>query len=307
MNGRNMYESFEIVENEYGKASVRMLHLRREGIVHTIREFEVDTSLTLDDTKDYTKGDNEDIIATDSQKNTVYLLAKRHGVTDPERFAMLLAEHFLAEYSWVLAAKIGVRMHPWERMRVEDGIHNHAFISNPVYERFTTVLLRRGAEIKVTSGLRNMRIIKTTQSSFSNFVDDAYRTLPDTNDRIASTIVQSHWNYSPAAAKFCYDKAFDLVKSTICEVWAGPAKHGIHSASLQKTLYDTERLVLERVPQVTKIHMALPNAHYFAVDLSKFPSPVGGTRFNDEVFQPVDKPSGFIQAALSRSDLRSRL
>lgn len=53
--------------------------------------------------------------------------------------------------------------------------------------------------------------------------------------------------------------------------------------------------------------MALPNAHYFAVDLSKFPSQVGGTRFNDEVFQPVDKPSGFIQASLSRSDLRSRL
>ena len=159
MNARNMYERFEIVENEYGKANVRLLHLRREGIVHSIREFEVDTSLTLDDTKDYTKvaffsnsfeymnihvnpifqGDNEDIIATDSQKNTVYLLAKRHGVTDPERFAMLLAQHFLDEYSWVLAAKIGVRMHPWERMRVEDGIHNHAFISNPVYERFTTV------------------------------------------------------------------------------------------------------------------------------------------------------------------------
>ena len=55
MNARNMYERFEIVENEYGKANVRMLHLRREGLVHSIREFEVDTSLTLDDTKDYTK------------------------------------------------------------------------------------------------------------------------------------------------------------------------------------------------------------------------------------------------------------
>ena len=55
MNGRNVYESFHITENEYGKANVRMLHLRREGLVHTIREFEVDTSLTLDDTKDYTK------------------------------------------------------------------------------------------------------------------------------------------------------------------------------------------------------------------------------------------------------------
>ena len=57
MNGRNIYERFEIVENEYGKASVRMLHLRWEGLVHTIREFEVDTSLTLEDTKDYTKVD----------------------------------------------------------------------------------------------------------------------------------------------------------------------------------------------------------------------------------------------------------
>ena len=65
-------------------------------------------------------------------------------------------------------------------------------------------------------------------------------------------MVQSQWNYSPTAAKFCYDKAFDLVKSAICEVFAGPAKHGIHSASLQKTPYDTERLVLERVPQVRR-------------------------------------------------------
>ena len=64
-------------------------------------------------------------------------------------------------------------------------------------------------------------------------------------------MVQSQWNYSSAASsKFCYDKAFDMVRSTICEVFAGPAKHGIHSASLQKTLYDTEKMVLERVPQV---------------------------------------------------------
>ena len=44
------------------------------------------------------------------------------------------------------------------------------------------------------------------------------------------------------------------MKDTICEVFAGPAKHGIHSASLQKTLYDTERLVLERIPQVTNFY-----------------------------------------------------
>ncbi len=54
MPAHNVYERFQIVENEYGKSYVRLLHLRREGPVHTIREFEVDTSLTLNNVKDYT-------------------------------------------------------------------------------------------------------------------------------------------------------------------------------------------------------------------------------------------------------------
>lgn len=36
----------------------------------------------------------------------------------------------------------------------------------------------------VVSGIKGMMLLKTTQSSFVNFVDDAYRTLPDAKDRI---------------------------------------------------------------------------------------------------------------------------
>lgn len=36
----------------------------------------------------------------------------------------------------------------------------------------------------VESGIHGLRVLKTTQSSFVNFVDDAYRTLPDAADRI---------------------------------------------------------------------------------------------------------------------------
>ena len=32
---------------------------------------------------------------------------------------------------------------------------------------------------EVTSGLKNLRVLKTRQSSFADFVDDEYRTLPD--------------------------------------------------------------------------------------------------------------------------------
>lgn len=36
----------------------------------------------------------------------------------------------------------------------------------------------------VISGLNNLRVLKTTQSAFVNFVDDEYRSLPDMHDRI---------------------------------------------------------------------------------------------------------------------------
>lgn len=75
-----MEEGLGWVARGYGKSSVKLLHVRREASVHIIKEYEVDTQLTLATDKDYLAGDNSDVVATDSQKNTVYILAKRHGV-----------------------------------------------------------------------------------------------------------------------------------------------------------------------------------------------------------------------------------
>ena len=79
-----MEEGLEWVARGYGKGNVKLLHVRREGPVHSIKEYEVDTQLTLETDKDYLWGDNSDVVATDSQKNTVYVLAKRHGVSEKE-------------------------------------------------------------------------------------------------------------------------------------------------------------------------------------------------------------------------------
>lgn len=68
-------------DRRYGKNFVRLLHVKREGKRHTVRELEVSTNLTLNDTRDFVFGDNSQIIATDSQKNTVYILAKQNGVS----------------------------------------------------------------------------------------------------------------------------------------------------------------------------------------------------------------------------------
>lgn len=75
-----MEPGMDWVYRGYGKSAVKILHVRRDGPVHSIKEYEVDTQLTLDSDKDYLDGDNSDVVATDSQKNTVYILAKKYGV-----------------------------------------------------------------------------------------------------------------------------------------------------------------------------------------------------------------------------------
>ena len=71
--------------------------------------------------------------------------------------------------------------------------------------------------------------------------------------------------------------------------------------------YISQVQILQAVPQIEQIYMALPNKHYFSVDLSKFPKSVGGSTNNNEVFMPVDKPAGYITSTLGRKDLKSKL
>ena len=68
--------------------------------------------------QEYDTGDNSDVIATDSQKNTVYILAKLHGVASPEEFGLLVTDHFLSTYPWVTKSRVEVSLHPWRRILV---------------------------------------------------------------------------------------------------------------------------------------------------------------------------------------------
>lgn len=115
-----------------------------------MKELEVSTRLTLSTEKDYLKGDNSDIIATDSQKNVVYLLAKKYGVKSPEDFAIQLCNHFMTKYDHVMKTSIRVEEVMWNRVNYGDHVnvklHNHAFIHTPICTRSASAVLKRGGE-----------------------------------------------------------------------------------------------------------------------------------------------------------------
>ena len=73
----------EVTVTEYGKNWVRLMRVRQEGDKYFITELRVNTRLELSTHKDYLEGDNRDVVATDSQKNTVLVLAKQNQVRCP--------------------------------------------------------------------------------------------------------------------------------------------------------------------------------------------------------------------------------
>ena len=66
----------------------------------------------------------------------MYLLAKKHGVGNPEQFALLVARHFLQTYDWVIKAEVTVEALRWSRVRQN---HVHAFVAEPTYTRWAKV------------------------------------------------------------------------------------------------------------------------------------------------------------------------
>lgn len=99
-------------------------------------------------------GDNSDIIATDSQKNTVYLLAKKFGVKSPEDFAITLTRHFLTKYRHVKEAHVHIEEYPWERIAYTNSEnqprkHNHAFLFTPTAMRYCDVIHQRGKYLQM--------------------------------------------------------------------------------------------------------------------------------------------------------------
>ncbi|XP_073332232.1 uricase [Pagrus major] len=290
-------QNVEFVRTGYGKNTVKVLVIRRQGSHHSIIELKADVELTLKSRKDYLTGDNSDIIPTDTIKNTVHALAKLKGVKTIEQFSLDICNHFLTSFNHVLRAKVHMEEAPWKRLEKNGVEHAHAFIFSPEACRFCDVEQNLNGIPVLHSGVQNMTVLKTTQSGFVGFHRDRFTTLQEAKDRCFCTSVYSRWRYNKIQ-DVNFDAAWKCVKETIIEKFAGPYDSGEYSPSVQKTLYETQVLVLDRVPEVDEIEMVMPNKHYFTIDMTKM-----GLSNKDEVLLPLDNPSGNITGTVRRKQL----
>ncbi|KAF4021635.1 hypothetical protein G4228_013217 [Cervus hanglu yarkandensis] len=261
---RNDYQKndeVEFVQTGYGKDMVKVLHIQRDGKYHSIKEVATSVQLTLSSKREYLHGDNSDIIPTDTIKNTVHVLAKFKGN--------------------------GVK-------------HVHAFIHTPTGTHFCEVEQLRSGPPVIHSGIKDLKVLKTTQSGFEGFLKDQFTTLPEVKDRCFATQVYCKWRYHQGR-DVDFEATWEAVRGIVLEKFAGPCDKGEYSPSVQKTLYDTQVLSLSQLPEIEDMEISLPNIHYFNIDMSKM-----GLINKEEVLLPLDNPYGRITGTVKRK-LTSRL
>jgi urate oxidase len=277
-----------LAQNTYGKNAVNLSKIIRHKDYHEFRHISVKVSLQGDFETAYTLGDNSKILATDTQKNTVYALAKDHFTASAEEFGLFLANYFISNNPQVSQATIDIDEHNWGRMMIEGKLHPHAYNSSG-NEKHTTTIVQNSAGVEINSGIKNMLILKTTDSGFEHFIREKYTTLKETSDRIFATECKVSWVWNNTNIDFT--ALYQSIRNSLLKTFA------FHkSLSVQQTLYAMGEDVLSEFSQVKEINLVMPNKHHIPFNLEQF-----GMENQNDIFIATDEPFGYITGTIKRN------
>lgn len=276
-----------LADSAYGKSKIRLVQVLRRGNRHTLADLTVAIRFEGDYETSYSGGDNSDVLPTDTMKNTVYALAAREAVTEPEAFGLRLGHHFLDRNPKLTRVRIDLTEHPWRSITIGGRDHGQAFMHRGPDTRTATVQMTRDHTM-VGAGVSDLMILKTSHSAFAGFPRDEYTTLPETRDRLLATSLTATWHYRDEETDF--STCWQAVRRTLLEAFA---EHD--SQSVQHTLYAMGQAVLDNTDDVSAIRLVMPNKHHLPFDLSRF-----GLENRNEIFVATEEPYGLIEATLTR-------
>lgn len=104
-----------------------------------------------------------------------------------------------------------------------------------------TFLLKAGPPV-IHSGIKDLKVLKTTQSGFEGFIKDQFTTLPEVKDRCFATQVYCKWRYRNRDVDFEATWYELVLGPTLAQVVSalvlGPAVHEVFN--LKGTLEATQ-------------------------------------------------------------------
>lgn len=271
--GKDNIRLYKVKKNEDGTQEVteQTVCILLEGDIETsyVHSSILPPSTQTNNSNSYTRADNSVIVATDTQKQTCYILAKQNPINPPELFASIIGDHFIKTYKHIHAAHVKIIQHKWTRMTIDGKPHPHSFFRDGEETREVEVVAREGSGISIKSGINKLLVLKSTGSAFHGFDRDEYTQLPEVWDRILSTEVKADWNWSTfdslatvKAQQSKFDEAWKSSRDITMKTFATD-----NSASVQATMYKMCDQILAATPLVQSVEYLLPNKHYFEIGM----------------------------------------
>jgi urate oxidase len=271
--------------NQYGKAENRVVRVFRDQDPHRIVDYNVSVSLSGGQEAPHLTGDNAPVLPTDTQKNTVYAFAKEDDVVaQPESFGIRLARHFVDNTEPITRARVKLEMYPWSRLS-----NPHAFTRDGRYVRTATVTYD-GSTTWIVSGVKDLWILKTTDSEFTGFLEDRYTTLQPATDRVMATSMLAEWWHTSEDVD--WGKSHDEAVRTLLDTYGNH-----YSLAHQQTIFEAGKALLADQPEIAEVRFSCPNKHHFVYDLARF-----GIDNHNEVFHADDRPYGLQELTVRRDD-----
>lgn len=279
--------------HSHGKARVRVAKVFRTQTHHTFVEYNVELLLYGGTSESFLHGDNSHVVATDTCKNHVYVMAKTHPCESPEQFAVDLAQRMLNEYSWLTRVQVIVEEKGWKRIRIGEEPHSHGF-ERGVEIRGGQVDITRGSNPLVKGVLKGLPLLKTTQSGWEGFWQDQFTTLPETRERILASEVSAEWGVDGND----WTNIANKVRAKLVEQFMGDVKTGVYSKGVQDTMWKMARAACQ-VQNVQWVKLSMPNLHFLPCMLPVYDK--NGIKFQDDVYIPTDEPHGIISATVTKA------
>ena len=156
----------------------------------------------------------------------------------------------------------------------------------------------------ISSGVKNINLMKTANSGFTGFIQDKYTNLVPVGtddsqvERIMCTRIDASWRFVPGQV---HAKLNHLILQSLFHIFHGQEPNGVYSKSLQETAYRMCLHILQTFPEVDEVKLITPNVHYYCYPLEQF-----DLKNPNVVFQSTDpdtSASGRIITELTRSKL----
>lgn len=279
----------KLAQNAYGKNAVNLTKIIRHKDYNELKQISVNVAFEGEFESAHTSGDNTSILPTDTMKNTVYALAKERYTSSAEEYGLELANHFLSNNPQVTEVRIEIIEHLWNKLSFNGKKHPYAYIGSGI-EKHTAQIIHSKKGSAITSGIKDLLILKTYDSAFEKYMVDQFTSLKETNDRIMSTQCEISWVYT--TNKLDFTSVYNKIRNELLKTFADHK-----SLSVQHTLYAMGESVLKENKEVKEISFVMPNKHHILFNLEQF-----GMENNNEIFIATDEPYGYITGTIRRGD-----